>query len=136
MVDKIILAVFFILGVCSLIGFFVRLKTFLKIKGYKGRAKAEIVGIKEEPVKVGKNETETYFSPVVQYRAENMLYRKTFEGLSSRVKPQKGDIIPLRYDIKDPTVFAKEDMKDEFFQTFGLLVVGVGIFVFIANVLL
>lgn len=136
MVDKVILAVFLVLGFCAFFGFFVKLRDFLKIYGYRGRAKAEIVGVKEENIKVGKNETEVYYSPVVQYRAENMLYHKTFGKMSSPVKPKKGEIIAIRYNLKDPSVFAKEDLKEEFFQTFGLLVVGVGIFVFIGNVLL
>ncbi|MCD7854962.1 MAG: DUF3592 domain-containing protein [Clostridiales bacterium] len=134
MADKIILAVFFVLGLCALAGFFVKLKGFLKLQGYKGRAKAEIVGIKEDLVKVGKDETETYYTPVVQYRAENMLYRKTFSGAASPVKPQKGDTIPIRYNVSDPTFFAKENLRDEFVQTFGLLVVAVGIFYFIYSV--
>lgn len=136
MISYIIAAVLGIIGIAGFIGFFVKLKDFLRVRSYGGRAHAEVVGIKEEVVEAGKNQSETYYSPVIQYRAGGVLYRKTFAKMSSLSKQRIGSLIPIRYDTKDPSNFENEKMTDMFLQTFGLLFLGVAMFILIFNVVL
>lgn len=136
MISYIFAAIFAVISITGFIGFFIKFREFSKIRSYGGRTNAEVVGVKEEAVKVGKNETQIYYSPVIQYRAGGVLYRKTFSKISSLSKQKVGSLIPIRYDIKDPSNFDEEKMTELFLQTFGLLFVGVGMAVFIVNVLL
>lgn len=136
MLTNILLIPFSLAGLAGFVGFFIKFKQFMKIRGYTGRTRAEVVAVKEEVVNVGKDETETYYSPIVTYRVDNVLYRKTFSQISEPAKQRIGSLIPIRYDRKNPSNFAPEKMTELFAQTFGLLFVGVGMVIFIANVLL
>ncbi len=136
MLNYILLVPFALAGIAGFIGFFIKLRELNKVRAYGGRTDAEIVGVKEEVIKTGKNDSETYYSPVIQYRAGGVLYRKTFSKITSPVKQKTGDKIRIRYDLKDPSSFAEEKLTELTVQTAGLLVVGVGMFIFIKNVLL
>lgn len=136
MVSYIIAGIFGVIGIASLVGFFLKLRVFLKVRAYGGRTRAEVVGVKAEEISAGKNQTETYYSPIIQYRAGGILYRKNFSKISSLSKQKVGSLIPIRYDLKDPSNFESENMTELFLQTFGLLVASVGIFAFIANVII
>ena len=129
MVSYIIAGIFGVIGIASLVGFFLKLRVFLKVR-------AEVVGVKAEEISAGKNQTETYYSPIIQYRAGGVLYRKNFSKISSLSKQKVGSLIPIRYDLKDPSNFECENMTELFLPTFGLLAASVGIFAFIANVII
>ncbi len=136
MINTFFLIIFVILEIVGLIGFFIKLREFIKVLGYKGRARAEVVAVAQDTVQVGKNQTETYYSPIITFRANNILYRKTFTYISEPAKQRIGSLISIRYDLKDPTKFAPEKMTSLFAQTFGFLFMCVGLMIIASNVLL
>ncbi|MCD8089719.1 MAG: DUF3592 domain-containing protein [Clostridiales bacterium] len=136
MLNYILLIPFGLAGIAGFAGFFLKLRELNHVRSYGGRTDAEIVGVKEEVVNPGKEDSVVYYSPVIQYRAGGVLYRKTFSKITSPVKQKTGEKIRIRYDLKDPSSFAEEKLTDLIIQTIGLFVVGAGMFVFIKNVLL
>ncbi|MCD7905123.1 MAG: DUF3592 domain-containing protein [Clostridiales bacterium] len=136
MVDNILLIPFGLAGLAGFIGFFIKLKELLGVRSYGGRTDAEIIGVKEEIVNSGKTSETSYYSPVIQYRAAGTLYRKTYTKMTSPTKQKVGEKIRIRYDLKDPSLFAEEKLTELTLQTAGLLVVGVGMVLFIKNLLM
>ena len=136
MTTVIFLIIFGAISLIGFLGFLVKLKQFFKVNSYKGRTNAEIVAIKEEEVKIGKNESETYYSPIIKYSAGGVIYRKTYTFISDPAKQRIGSLIPIRYDTKNPSDIAPEKMTTLFAQTLGFLIMGVGMIIFISNVVL
>ncbi|MCD8159574.1 MAG: DUF3592 domain-containing protein [Clostridiales bacterium] len=134
MLDYILVIPFGLAGIAGFIGFFLKLRELLRVRAYGGRTDAEIVGVKEEIVNPGKSSETAYYSPVIQYRAGGTLYRKTYSKITSPVKQKTGEKIRIRYDLKEPSLFAEEKLTELALQTLGFLVLGVGMLYFIGHV--
>ncbi len=135
MINIVFLIIFVILEIIGVVGFVVKLREFLRVLGYKGRTRAQVVAVSEDTVQVGKNQTETYYSPIITFRANNVLYRKTYTYISEPAKQRIGSLIPIRYDIKDPTKFAPEKMTMLFAQLFGFLFMCVGLIIVFSSII-
>ncbi len=119
-----------LIGVFGWVMFFKKLMEFKKILAYGGRTNAEVAANKEEIIEAGSNSA-VYYSPVLEYRVNNVLYRSAYKRMSSPAKYKIGSTIRIRYDRNDPSKYENENLSDLFFQMAGMLVVGAGMFAFI-----